>query len=66
MRRQRVFRDAPPHLRCRATVTLRDKSTAQCGRYFVREYASNLAVNEFLCEQHANMKLLGKPLRIWR
>ncbi len=31
-RAKRVFVDAPDHLRCRATVTLKDGSTAQCGR----------------------------------
>lgn len=62
---KRRFVDAPAPLRCRATVTLRDKTTAQCGRYGLREYAANPHVNRLLCEQHATMLLSGKPVTIW-
>jgi hypothetical protein len=65
MERKRVFVDAPDWLRCRATVTLRDKTTAQCGRCYSREYARNVAVNDHLCTQHAEMKLAGKTIRHW-
>jgi hypothetical protein len=30
--RKRRFVDAHPEKRCKATITLRDKTTAQCGR----------------------------------
>lgn len=63
---KRRFVDAPMWSRCRATVTLRDKTTAQCGRYGVREYMANPHVNDLLCEQHANMKLCGKPIQRWK
>lgn len=41
---KRRFRDAPQQQRCTATITLRDKSEAQCGRY---------AKVKGLCRQHA-------------
>jgi hypothetical protein len=42
----RRFIDAPYEQRCRWTVTLRDRSQAQCGRY---QKVGNL------CTQHAKM-----------
>lgn len=38
------FRDAPNNCRCQAVIRLKDKSTAQCGRY--RKFG-------VLCTQHA-------------
>ena len=53
----RTFIDALQHDRCRAVVTLRDKSTADCGRR---------AVRDGLCTQHLKMAatrvvVLGVP-----
>jgi hypothetical protein len=39
------FIDAPAEVRCTATITLRDKSTAQCGRRAMH-------TGEMLCTQH--------------
>lgn len=43
----RRFVDAPQDCRCTATITLRDKSTAQCGRK---------ATEGDLCTQHARIE----------
>ena len=32
-KKKRVFKDAPYGQRCNATITLKDKSLAQCGRH---------------------------------
>ena len=44
---KRIFVDAPTEMRCEATVTLKDKTTAQCGRY------KKIGC---LCTQHSKMK----------
>jgi hypothetical protein len=44
---KRIFRDAPFNDRCMATVTLKDKSLAQCGRY---------RTHGILCTQHHKIK----------
>jgi len=31
--RTRTFRDAPDAFRCTATITLKDKTTARCGKW---------------------------------
>jgi hypothetical protein len=46
-RRARVFVDARLEERCQATITLRDKSTAQCGR--------RAKTTDGFCTQHARM-----------
>lgn len=46
---KRIFRDAPQDKRCKATIVLSDKSTAQCGRY---------AKVEGLCKQHASKQTI--------
>lgn len=56
MRHQkRIFRDAPPHLRCCARVALADGSFAQCGRY----YRDGYFVWK-VCTQHGVMLMAGK------
>ena len=47
---KRVWTDAPTAERCAATITLRDKSKAQCGR--------RAAGASGLCHQH-NVAMLG-------
>lgn len=56
----RRFVDAPQYVRCTADIQLKDGTWAQCGRYGYQEYMANPAVNQRLCEQHANMKLTGR------
>lgn len=48
MSRKRRFIDAPEIYRCRATISLKDKSTAQCGR--------QKANGEHYCFQHLDRK----------
>ena len=57
----RRFVDAPSECRCGAIITLRDGTTAQCGRYINRDYAYITA--QGLCTQHADMALCGKVVR---
>lgn len=47
-RGRRIFVDAPAAQRCAAVVTLKDKTTAQCGRRFVVPASK-------LCKQHSGM-----------
>jgi hypothetical protein len=58
----RTFTDAPQFFRCRATVTLRDKSSAQCGRWFNKAYDQHGPLGG-LCTQHAEMVHKGKKVR---
>ena len=51
--KRRVFVDAHPFFRCTATVTLSDKSTAQCGRRYNDDV--RLGSGRLLCAQHAAM-----------
>jgi hypothetical protein len=59
---RRPFRDADSWRRCRATITLKDKSTAQCGRGINWDYTGALS---HLCTQHAEMIWRGKPVKRW-
>lgn len=47
----RRFRDAPSFARCQAVIRLKDKSTAQCGRY---------RKTGVLCTQHAKQRSTNK------
>lgn len=47
---KRIFVDAPNAQRCKATITLKDKSLAQCGRYMKIGC---------LCRQHAKKQKGG-------
>lgn len=60
---KRIFRDAPPIFRCSAAVQLKDKTWAQCGRWYhpgTRHRGDGLAL---LCSQHFEMATSGKPVR---
>jgi len=54
-KRRRIFRDADPFFRCRATITLPDKSTAQCGRRY--NDAVRMGSGRLLCAQHNDIAL---------
>lgn len=62
---KRKFRDAPDWARCVASVTLRDGTTARCGRYRCDEWSRNPCAQSaaFMCTQHGNMALAGKSVR---
>lgn len=62
---RRPWRDAHPSIRCRATVRLRDGSTAQCGRAHDRRYSGNPHWRMF-CAQHQEMHFTGKHVETWR
>lgn len=51
--------DPPAWRRCRATITLRDKSKAQCGRAINRAYDQHGTLGG-LCTQHAEILHRGK------
>lgn len=54
--RLRRFLDAHPSVRCQWTITLRDKSTAQCGR--------STRSGHTYCAQHERMDDAGKAAKV--
>ncbi len=57
---RRPYRAPDLWLRCSASVRNRDGEYTQCMRPGNRAYMANPDVNALLCDQHADLKLLGR------